>query len=294
MALKFLSDARTIQGFLNKQLSGPPLTVDGKFGPLSVKKARDFVSFKYAQVPNAFGSRILASGGTVLSDQQVLTIVEQILFTLFFPKDPPLVWDGIGGPNTAFWAEKYQNAIRDLPTPGILSPEPKTNTALTKPGFVKPDFGRQADMVKNFGKPADESNLVRMTSPYQLRLDWSLGQTVNSFLIHRKVRDSAHAAMEAVLEHYGIEEIQKLGLDQFGGCYNPRKMRGGNSWSMHAWGVAIDWDADRNPLRSNATNAYFSTNKKTHKFLDIWEAHGWTSLGRVRNFDWMHVQAPRL
>lgn len=294
--LKFLTDPRTIQSFLNKQLNGAitPLKVDGDFGFLSRTAARALIAMKLVKAPGAFSSRVRGGGTNSLVDQQVLTLVEQIMFTLFFPKDPPLVFDGISGPSTSFWAEKYQNAIRDLSTPESLSPVPKTNTGLTKPGFVKPDFGRQKDMVANFGNPGDEKNLVRMDSPYTLYLDWSLGQTVKSFLIHKKVRDSARAAMEAVLEHYGAEEIHKLGLDQFGGCYNPRKMRGGSSWSMHAWAVAIDWDADRNPLRSNSTNAYFSTNKKTHKFLDIWEAHGWTSLGRVRNFDWMHVQAPRL
>jgi hypothetical protein len=29
-------------------------------------------------------------------------------------------------------------------------------------------------------------------------------------------------------------------------------------------------------------------------FLDLWEAEGFVSLGRARNFDWMHVQAARL
>ena len=30
------------------------------------------------------------------------------------------------------------------------------------------------------------------------------------------------------------------------------------------------------------------------EFWEIVESEGWTSLGRARDFDWMHFQAPRL
>lgn len=298
-ALRFLTDARTIQSFLNRQLVDvrnplDPLVVDGAFGPKSIKAAKDFVHKMLAKNPKAFGSRIQGYGIDSLPDTTIVVIVEQIMLSMFFPKDPPLVFDGVAGPSTRYALEKYQDAIRDMSTPIQLSPETKDNPKYTPAGFVKPDFGRQSEVVSMFGNPADEKNLVRIPTPYPLYLDWQLSQQVNTFLIHKKVADSAKAAMQAILDHYGKDEIHKLGLDQFGGCYNPRKMRGGSSWSMHAWGIAIDWDADRNGLRSNAQTAYFSTNKKCHAFLDIWEAYGWTSLGRTRNYDWMHVQAPRL
>ena len=62
---------------------------------------------------------------------------------------------------------------------------------------------------------------------------------------------------------------------------------------MHAWGIAIDWDADRNPLRATSKDAAMATPRYA-KFLDLWEEEGWLSLGRARNFDWMHVQAATL
>lgn len=297
-ALKFLTDARTVQSFINRRLNlAKPMPVDGIYGKNSKLFASQLVLQEHDKDQTKFGSRLQdpnVKSIAGLSDQTILTIVEQMMLNAFFPKDPPLVLDGIGGPQTSYYTERYQNAIRDLPTPSQLSPVPTANSSLTKPGFVKPDFGRQKDMIANFGNPADERNLIRLETPYPLYLDWKLDQSVKSFLIHKKVADSARAAMESVLEHYGVEEIHKLGLDQFGGCYNPRKMRGGSSWSMHAWGVAIDWDADRNPLRAGWGSARFLTYKPTFKFLDIWEAHGWTSLGRVRGYDAMHVQAPRL
>ncbi|MCA1748660.1 MAG: M15 family metallopeptidase [Sphingomonadales bacterium] len=70
-------------------------------------------------------------------------------------------------------------------------------------------------------------------------------------------------------------------------------MRGGSSWSMHSWGIAIDFDPANNQLRWGRDRARMA--KPAYApFLNAWESEGWISLGRERNFDWMHVQAARL
>ena len=38
----------------------------------------------------------------------------------------------------------------------------------------------------------------------------------------------------------------------------------------------------------------WSDRREAEDWWRIWEEQGWTSLGRVRNFDWMHVQATKL
>ncbi len=70
-------------------------------------------------------------------------------------------------------------------------------------------------------------------------------------------------------------------------------MRGGQSYSMHSWGIAIDFDPERNQLKWGRPRARLS-HSDAAPFWDAWEAEGWVSLGRARNFDWMHVQAARL
>jgi hypothetical protein len=57
---------------------------------------------------------------------------------------------------------------------------------------------------------------------------------------------------------YGIEKIKALQLDDFGGCFNYRKMRGGTQLSLHSWGVAIDLDPDRNLLKETSKTARFA------------------------------------
>ena len=70
-------------------------------------------------------------------------------------------------------------------------------------------------------------------------------------------------------------------------------MRGGSSWSIHSWGAAVDLDPDNNQLKWSKPKATFSK-AEYGDFWKIVEAEGWISLGRERNFDWMHFQAAYL
>jgi hypothetical protein len=83
-----------------------------------------------------------------------------------------------------------------------------------------------------------------------------------------------------LLSTYGFNEIQRLGIDLFGGCVNIRKMRGSTSkWSRHSWGIAIDIDPARNGLKTNWANSQFS--KPEYKpMIDIFYANGFMSYGK--------------
>ena len=72
-----------------------------------------------------------------------------------------------------------------------------------------------------------------------------------------------------------------------------RKMRGGSSYSMHSWGIAIDFDPERNQLKWGKDRARLAQPDAV-EFWRCWEAEGWVALGRARDYDWMHVQAARL
>ena len=82
-------------------------------------------------------------------------------------------------------------------------------------------------------------------------------------------------------------------MELFGGSLNVRRMRGGSAWSIHSWGCAIDFDPERNQLRWKKPKAVLSS-AECADFWHFWEEEGWVSLGRARNYDWMHVQAARL
>ena len=192
--------------------------------------------------------------------------------------------DGFSGPQYAFALEKWQDHLRGVEPPDDA---PVASRANASPN----NWPRQRDALAFFGKPG--TNHAMLDLPYPMRIAWNPSQTIQRFAINAKCRDSAQRVYARVLGHYGEQRIRDLGLDRFGGCYNNRKMRGGSALSMHALAAAIDHDPERNQLRWGRDRAAFARPGYEAWWL-FWEQEGWTSLGRERNFDWMHVQAPRL
>jgi hypothetical protein len=105
----------------------------------------------------------------------------------------------------------------------------------------------------------------------------------------KDVADKFLSVFNDLLDHYGLDEIQRLGIDLYGGCFNYRKMRGGSSWSKHSWGIAIDLDPARNLLRESARTARFAR-QEYQPMIDIFYKHGFVSLGVEKNYDWMHFE----
>ena len=195
--------------------------------------------------------------------------------------------DGLWGPQTDFAYDclvylrehdKLPPPWRDLP-PG---PNPRR----------WPDEKPESKLINYYGQPGDQSNLVRATSPYTLKLAWDKSKTLTSFMCHKKVKNSIERVLGHTLNYYGLEKIGELRLDLFGGCYNKRKKRGGTTWSTHSWGIALDFDPERNQLRWGRERAHFAK-PEYDKWWAFWEDEGWISLGRTENYDWMHVQAAR-
>jgi hypothetical protein len=141
-----------------------------------------------------------------------------------------------------------------------------------------------------FGAPGE--NLVSLYLPYRMRLAWDPHVEVHRFTCHEKVHDAFLNVFADALRHYGLDRIKELRLDWFGGCYNNRFKRGGTQLSMHAWGIAVDLDPERNQLRQHHDTAEFAK-ADYEPFWKIVEAQGLVSLGRTHDFDWMHFQAAR-
>jgi hypothetical protein len=198
--------------------------------------------------------------------------------------------DGYAGVNTleAFRAWNYYQVHRKHEE---IDRTPKPNVPA-----VQSTFPSQAGCNAFYGVPGSStliSQLAMYDLPLPMRIDYNLSQKSTRVQLHKKCGDSAMSAMREIVKHYGEKEWRRLGLDRNAGTYNHRKMRGGSSWSMHAYGCAWDFYAGPNGLRVPAPKALFSGADYV-AFFNIWEAHGWTSLGRAINRDWMHVQAASL
>ncbi|MGE3246799.1 MAG: M15 family metallopeptidase [Beijerinckiaceae bacterium] len=199
--------------------------------------------------------------------------------------------DGLMGPQT-----RHAIAVYEARLNGVAEPESWRDAQEAAPPLVVPktaahDWPRQKDCLQYYGRPGE--NQTRLHFPYPMRLAWDTKTIVRSTLCHEKIHDAAQRVLARVLDHYGEERIRTLGLDLFGGCLNVRKMRGGSAWSMHSWGIAFDFDPERNQLKWARGKAEMSK-PAYDSWFDLWEEEGAVSLGRARNFDWMHVQFARL
>ncbi len=195
--------------------------------------------------------------------------------------------DGYWGPQTEFAFESLIKIVYENKEPEPWRPE----EILDKNPNNWPDQLPEANIIKYYGNVGE--NQTRISLPYPHRLAWKTDQIINSFLCHEKVHDSLHRILTRVLDNFGHEEIKRLKLDLWGGCLNVRKKRGGTSYSMHSWGIAIDYNPARNKLKWTRDKAMFAR-PEYKKWWEIWEQEGWVSLGRSKDFDWMHVQASKL
>jgi len=243
-------------------------SIDGDFGKNSQLAAREYYDF-----PKEWSGDQLAVG-TI----QVYATRNNIKVGII---------DGYWGNNTQ---TGYLEVVELL---GVKTPKPieVDQNIIVKPTYnnwPKQDYN---SMVKFYGKVGE--NQTSLVLPYEMKLAWDLDSKVTKITCHEKVHGSLEKIFKKTLDHYGIDTIKDLRLDVFGGCLNVRKMRGGNAWSMHSWGVAIDLDPDRNQLKWGRDKAYLAR-PEYEPFWKIVEGEGATSLGRARNYDYMHWQFANL
>lgn len=143
-------------------------------------------------------------------------------------------------------------------------------------------------IIDKYGQPGDPDNLTVIKFPYPMRIGWDVGKTVSKTQCHKLVADKFLSVFNDLLAHYGLAELQRLGIDLFWGLTNVRLQRGSKTkWSRHAWGIAIDLDAARNGLKTNWAKSQFS--KPEYKFMvDTFHKHGFIGYGPDRNYDAMH------
>lgn len=205
------------------------------------------------------------------------------------------IWDarkkngGLPDPKVENWRDD-EKAPKAEPTHEI--PAPPTGSQIdipTKPPQAWPTESRVPQFFGGVG-----TSQVTLHFPFPMRLAWDMDQRVNTASCHIKCRESFERIWSNTLAHYGIDEIRRLRLDLYGGLLNIRKKRGSaTAWSMHSWGIAQDVDPDHNQLNWGADKASLD-NKPYDAFWGFVYAEGFISLGRERNFDFMHMQAAKL
>jgi hypothetical protein len=201
--------------------------------------------------------------------------------------------DGLDpGPIDGFWGPQTDHAAAALLAGHMPDwrdvPPASTNPNRWPTESAVPTFYGPHGLPGGFTPP-----LVKVPSPWPFRIAWNLTETRSFLWAHERTAPSVTRILHRIHHHYGEAQLRALRLDIFSGDYAPRLMRGSRTrWSMHAWGIAYDFDDTRNRLHWGADRASLAR-PEYRPFWDIWEAEGWVSLGRTKNHDWMHVQAAR-
>lgn len=175
--------------------------------------------------------------------------------------------DGFWGPVSTAKCQKYLR--KRMPSP---NPWPTQATV------------RSGDSI--FGK-AGKPPMVSFSVPYTMWLYGDKTQPVTKISCHKLVAPSLQRILTRLSEMATLEEISEFGMDRYYGCFNNRTVRGGNSISMHAFAIAIDFDATRNgnashwPLRSHMPI----------EVMELFAEEGWLSAGAFWSRDAMHFQA---
>lgn len=201
------------------------------------------------------------------------------------------------GPIDGLWGQRTQSAYDQLKYILLYGETPQPWRAEDREP-VNPNnwpVQSQSALEEFYGKakPTGNKNLTTFAIPYPMVLAWDTSKKVTKITAHVKVKDSVLRVLNKVHDYYGLTEIKRLRLDYFGGCFNYRVMRGGTSLSTHSWGIALDFDPINNQLRWGSDKATFAR-PEYNKWWEFWEEEGWVSLGRERNYDWMHIQAAKL
>lgn len=191
--------------------------------------------------------------------------------------------DGIIGPRTR---EEFESELR--PIPGRDIAEPRQERPLGNVPYTRWPRETQSELFRFYGDVGEHQTYIDV--PYPMVLAWDKSYKVTRIQCHEKVADSLHNILTKVRERYNNQEINKHGFNLFGGSTNVRKIRGGNRWSTHAWGIAIDIDPARNGLKTPWNRAYLSR-PECEGFVEAFKSEGWYSLGLEKNYDAMHMQA---
>jgi len=147
------------------------------------------------------------------------------------------------------------------------------------------------NVIKRYGTPniTGDGYLTTIDLPYPMRIAWDTDRQITTMRCHKYVADNFRGVFKDLLAHYGYDKIKQLGIDLYGGCFNYRNKRSGSIPSMHSWGIAIDLDPARNPLKATKETAQFA-HPEYAAMINGFYNHGFISLGVERNYDWMHFE----
>jgi D-alanyl-D-alanine carboxypeptidase len=176
--------------------------------------------------------------------------------------------------------------VPGVPTAPPVTPSSPVAGAI--PGITHTTYPSQDEAHSYFGSPG--SNLVKVTCPWLLTVE---GTHTQSITINAKCAASFMMILNAIWNHPAIgqsqDKINEWGYNIFDGSFNDRLIAGTSTTSQHAWGAALDFNADKNPQHAPISRTLF---KPDSLIVQAFKQAGWTWGGdwSPRYIDAMHFQ----
>ena len=125
-----------------------------------------------------------------------------------------------------------------------------------------------ASLTVFYGPPGTPSNMVLVKPPWPMTYE---DRPIRGVQIHRKCADSLARVFNDIAQQVG-HDWSKLpaGAVKFSGSYNYRPIRGSSRASCHAFGAAIDMDAEHNPMNTSGGKGDMSS-----IVIDAFKREGW-------------------
>lgn len=139
----------------------------------------------------------------------------------------------------------------------------------------------RSSLSRFYGSAGDESKLENLTVS-DLGVKY-YGQKVKTVRCNAKVAESLGRILQELSKTH--PEV----LADYNGCFNFRRMRGGSSYSLHAYGAAIDFMAGSNGLRTS----WPSRATMPITVMEAFAREGWIAAGAFWGRDAMHFQATK-
>lgn len=170
-----------------------------------------------------------------------------------FQKQHGLVADGIVGPITA--------ALLDAPHSDLV------NTAT--PTMATGDWPHDdtSSLISFYGKPWENADLLTRV-PVSFAMTYE-GSPVKSILFHVKAADALKRALDQIAERSKTDASVLRHVSRYSGSYNYRPIRGSSRLSCHAFGAAIDFDAEHLPMTHSPVSASIMPQEVVDAFKSV-------------------------
>jgi len=138
---------------------------------------------------------------------------------------------------------------------------------------------KSADCFKKYGQPAADSKCMAL---WDVPTDLEIGVIPKRIYCNKDLIAPLSAAFKALIKTGKVAELKT-----WDGCFNIRKIRGGNAMSLHSWGIAIDVNAFENGLGKQP--------KLSPEFVKCFTDNGFDWGGNwVSRKDGMHFQLSKI